>query len=98
MWSEPCYAIEVDGEATNIPAEWGNILTSSNAIWDAITCNFEANGYRLPAEVEWKYAARIRRGGSWDYDASSCVISSRSNYEPHTRAESYGFRVVRSIR
>jgi formylglycine-generating enzyme required for sulfatase activity len=49
----PVYSI---GGSTN-PDTWGTIPTSNNAIWDAAIANWSADGYRLPTEMEWMWAA-----------------------------------------
>ena len=84
----PCYRIS----GSTDPNDWGTVPTSNNSTWNAVTCNFKANGYRLPKKAERQYAARGGNGLSdyqYKYAGSDTIgdvawYSENSNDKTHT--------------
>ena len=79
----PCYSIK---QSTN-PDKWGTVPESDDDEWDAATCDFEANGYRLPTEAEWEWLAR--GGENYKY-AGSDTIDDVAWYDENTKEKGTG--------
>ena len=81
----PCYKIK---DSTD-PDKWGKVPTKSDDTWNAVTCDWKANGYRLPTDAEWEWAARggenYKYAGSDDIDDVAWYAKYEYEYDKGTR-------------
>lgn len=49
----PCYSIN----GARNPGAWGSVPKDSRYLWNAVQCDFDADGYRMLTIEEWEYAA-----------------------------------------
>ena len=73
---EKVYSISGNKDET----QWDSIPTSNNSTWNAVVCDWTANGVRLPTEVEWMHAAKEGTNADYIYSGTSTDLTNFAWY------------------